>query len=314
MAKKIPTIGCLIPLVFLMLLNQLSHVNFVQAQSSEGAMQVMPAFQEITLNENTQVATASMQLTNTSKQEQQFGITPIDIQQFDSNGQVILADKPLTGQNFALASFITLALDKVTVPKESSITVPLIITNAQSMSPGGHYAAIVARLISDSANDQRVLPAVSSFLLVRKIGGEQFHLSLKRSELLDTFRAKLPVETQLTFSNQGNVHVIPRGTILIKDIFGTLVAKSTINENSLYVFPGTERSVTQKITYLKPIFLIMPLSITITGSSQPGEIPYQQSGWLLYINPLSGVIVLVIGGFVSYRVVSARRKKNHVVQ
>lgn len=281
----------------------------VQAQSSEGVIRVVPAFQEITLDETTQVATASIQITNTSTTEQQFGISPVDIQQFDSNGQVILAEKPLTGQNFALASFIKLTADKITIPKQSSIVVPLIITNTQSLSPGGHYTAIVARLISATGNDQQILPAVSSFLLVRKVGGEQFHLSLKESPLLNTFSAKLPRETTLTFSNQGNVHVIPRGTIVIKDYFGREVGKSIINENSLYVFPGTERVVTQKIQYSQSLFVFAPLSITITGTSQPGSIPYQQSGWFFYINPFGSALVLIIFGLLGYAMKKTLRKK-----
>jgi hypothetical protein len=179
------------------------------------------------------------------------------------------------------------------------------------MSPGGHYAAVVARLISDSSSDQRVLPAVSSFLLVRKIGGEQLHLSLKKSPLFEVISTKLPQETALTFSNQGNTHIIPRGSIVIKDFFGTVVAKATINENSLYIFPGTERSVSQKITYLKPILLPMPLFITITGSSQPGAIPYQQSGWFFYISPVSLVVVFVLISFGVFRAfIAFKRKKS----
>lgn len=279
-----------------------------QAQTIQGAIQVMPAFQEITLTEATPVATASIQLSNTSQLDQQFGITPIDIQQFDANGQIILADKPLVNQNTAFARFITTTPDKITVPKLSTVTIPLTITNAQSLSPGGHYAAIVARLISETGSDQRILPAVSSFLLVRKVGGEQFHLSLKRNSLLDSITTSLPKETLLTFSNQGNVHVIPRGTLMLKDFFGNLVAKSTINENSLYVFPGTERELTQKITYLRPVWFPMFLTITITGSSQPGEVTFQQSGWLLYCNPISLAIILGVLSFGGWHLMQTRRQ------
>jgi hypothetical protein len=269
----------------------------VLAQANTGMIQIVPTFQEVVINAATEATTSAITITNNSDSNQEFEISPIDIRQFDDDGRIALADKPLTGEKYALASFITVGSNSISVPSKSSITVPLTITNTPSLSPGGHYAAIVVRLIDTSKNNQIVLPAVSSFMLVRKEGGEQYHLSLQKTDILDTYGLNIPDQTSLHFSNQGNTHVIPRGNIVFKDIFKHIVSKSTINENSLYVFPGTERILNQPLTKITSYWPVSLLFVEINGSSQPGDIPFSQSGWYVSFNPVSlaALVALMIG-------------------
>jgi hypothetical protein len=270
------------------------------AQTTTGSIQIEPAFQEIVLLESQATASATIHITNTSQNPLEFELQPISIQQFDTNGTIILADKPVTGADASLASFITLPEKIVSVAAASSQVIPVQVTNSQSLGAGGHYAAIVARLTTTASSDQVVLPAVSSFILVRKQGGERYNLSIVGSPLQTSFFwTKLPSHLPLLFSNQGNAHVIPRGTIEVTDPFNRLVAKSIINENSLYVFPSTQREINQDLVGLKPILPISLLQLSLVGSTQPGSIQYQQSAWIIYLNPWGiGIIGLAVASIV----------------
>lgn len=307
--KPLATILTVISCFWLISISFLSTPRLVAAQSASGSIQIEPAFQEITLAEGQATASAQIKITNSSQTEQLFDISAISIQQFDNDGNIILANKPQDGVNITLASFITVPETLITIPQQTSTIVPITITNSQSLGSGGHYAALVARLSGQSSNDQVVLPAISSFLLVRKEGGEQYHISLIRSSFQNQFWwNKVPEEVELTFTNQGNTHLIPRGTIEIRDPFKRLIAKSIINENSLYVFPNTQRRIVQKIMPVSRPLPFSLLKVQISGTTQPGEVPFQQSSWIVSVNVLglgigfiSSILIFFIIRFICHR-------------
>ncbi len=306
---RLSRVYLLTPLLVLSLFVVSSRV--ISAQSIGGAMQIEPTFQEVIIHESTESAEVVIKLTNTTDIDQEFEVLPVDILQFDSDGRVILADKPLTDHGFSLASFIRLTSDQVSIPRQSSVSIPLTIVNAQTLSPGGHYASIVIRLRSALSENQVLLPAVSTFILVRKEGGERYHLSLKKSELLDAIGNGIPAKTELVFSNQGNTHVVPRGSIEIKDFLGRVVAKSIVNESSLYVFPGTERILQQELSQVQWYLPLSLMFVQIQGTSQPGNVAFSQVGWYISIQPLGCILVaiLILASILFYRLV--RRKKKH---
>lgn len=275
-------------------------VESAVAQSAAGAIQIEPAFQEVELTESTGTASAQIKISNTSFTQQTFELSAVDIQQFDNDGRIILADKPVSGANFSLSSFITIPQTEVTIQPQSSADIPVLVTNSQSLGAGGHYAAVVARLSAETTSDQVVLPAVSSFILVRKQGGEQYNLSLVDSSLNSMFWwHTLPDKLALQFSNQGNSHVIPRGTIDITDQFNRLIIKGIINENSLYIFPNTQRSIEQSLQTVSPVLPISLLHVQFDGTTQPGSVAFHQSFWMVYfdikgVGILVGVMILLI--------------------
>ena len=53
---------------------------------------------------------------------------------------------------------------------------------------------------------------------------------------------RLPSSLSLSFSNEGNVHVVPRGAVLIKNSAHKTVAKGIINPESSLILPGHKRT------------------------------------------------------------------------
>jgi len=292
----------------------------VSAQSATGVIRLEPAFQEITLTEKEATVSGEVKITNTSQKLQEFDLSAIEIQQFDANGSIVLSDKTQVKTDSQVADFITLPQTKVKVLPNSTTIVPILITNAQNLSPGGHYIALVARLADGSEKDQVVLPAISAFFLIRKTGGELYHLSLIDSNLQTSiWWQKLPTIISLRFTNQGNTHLIPRGIITVTDQFQRLVAKSVINENSLYVFPETERPILQKLETTQSLLPISLFQVEVIGTTQPGSIPFQEKNWIFFFNPLGfGLIFSIISfsifffrrGFQNYQKMKSSKKLN----
>ena len=269
----------------------------VHAQTTVDAIQVEPIYQELTIEDGVASISGQLQLTNATAVDQNFEVFAVDIKQFDANGQVVLADKPISGTQFSLAQFISLPTPNYTAKSGEKISIPFFIRDSTELSPGGHYAVLVARLTTQAAavGTQQVLPAISSFVLVRKVGGELYNVSLKQLSFASrSLLFQVPTSTQLHLSNQGNTHIIPRGTVEFHDLFGRITHRGIINENSVFVFPGTERELTVPIRKLKQAWPFMLYTVHVTGRADPGNAQFSQSASLVILDPFFLVLVLVI--------------------
>lgn len=285
-----------------------------EAQTTSNLLQVAPAFQEVIIDDTQASVSATLQLSNTSSVDQTFQFYPLEIKQFDAEGRVVLADKPLSNNDYSLASFVVFEQTEWLVPTGQTVVIPFTVTNAPRLSPGGHYAALVARLKSNSPERQQVLPAISSFVLIRKVGGELYHLSLSSVSLAEQLvRWSLPKQVPLTFSNQGNIHVVPRGTVTLTDLFGRVVYEGAINVESLFVFPGSQRTLTASLKPVQFAWPIMWYRGAIAARSEPGSVPVSQTFEVLVIQPwlpiLFGAIVITCLG-VGWRRRSRLRNKS----
>lgn len=286
----------------------------VRAESNNG-IEVSPAFQEVILPATAATAAGQISVTNRTAQDQVFTLFALDIRQFDSEGRVVFTDRPLSGQSFTLADFIQVS-SQAAVPAGRSQVIPFSIRNSADLQPGGHYSALIVRGQASAANTQKeVLPAVSSFILVRKEGGERYQLSLLEHLFLSrTVLWRLPNQVTLTFSNQGNVHQIPRGTVTVTDVFGRLTQKGIINENSLYVFPGSQRPLPVTLSATTWSWPVMIYRVSITVTAPPSEQQLNSQTMVVVIQPgiiLGLLTVTLLTLLAMRRRLNSKRRKTH---
>ena len=142
-----------------------------------------------------------------------------------------------------------------------------------------------------------------SLLLVTKQGGDHYALKLSGIEQNGNW-LHLPDDIKLHFQNPGNVHVTPRGRVLLKNPAGIIVSQGIINSESAYVLPASFRDLYVR---LQPVGHALPL---------PGvyhtEVQYRYDGLnrtaskqyaVRFVNlPLYvGIGALMVGGVVLYR-------------
>lgn len=233
----------------------ISPHSFLQAADEQGGLTISPAFQEITLEEKDTAKSFSVSLTNDSTVPMTLRLFLYDFGSLDDSGGVaFLGASNDLAKKYALASWMKVEGDSLLLGPNESKEVSVVIENNTMLSPGGHYGALmfqVENTASDvtnaSQNDVSVQQMFSSLVFVKKVGGEIYNLELNTQTYRNLF-LRFQERLDLSFRNAGNVHLVPRGIVRVKDPLGRVVAKGIINQESVIILPETLRSYPIQLT------------------------------------------------------------------
>lgn len=231
----------------------------VRAESGKG-LSISPMFQEIILENNEKEKVFEVSIANTTEAMTTLRLSVLDFGSLDESGGVaFLGASHDLEKKYALASFMQPEKDVVTLSPGEIQKVRITIENRDSLSPGGHYAALILKSgddipRTDSEKHIALNQVFSVLVFVKKVGGEIYDLSFTSSEYRKNI-VMLPEAIKLRFQNAGNVHVIPRGIVTITDPLGRVVEKGIINPESGIIMPETFRIYPVVISMLDRAFV-----------------------------------------------------------
>jgi hypothetical protein len=257
-----------------------------RAEAQKGALTIAPAMVEVVLSENETEETVEFSLINNSSDSVLLDIYPVNFRSKGDYGQI--GFDRIGTYDFPLVSYVTFQEKTVEILPQQIRKISAVIQNRQDLSPGGHYVALIAQLskLDGSSSASELYPALSSLILIRKEGGEQFNLSMKDTNFpRGMFALFYPVEITLLFQNEGNVHVVPYGRVEVRDIFGRLIRKGTINTSSLNVMPSSRRYIAVD---MKESSWSLPLSINfleVKGRDSLNKTNFLFRETYVHINP-----------------------------
>ncbi len=231
--------------LFILFFGFVMPVFSVCAESGKG-ISISPMFQEITLESSEKEKSFVVSVSNTTDAMMTLRLSVLDFGSLDESGGVaFLGASNDLEKKYALASFVRPERDVMTLSPGEIQKVRITIENRDSLSPGGHYAALILKagedaLRTDSEKQIALNQVFSVLVFVKKVGGEMYNLSLSSQEYKKSI-VMLPEALKLRFQNAGNVHVIPRGIVTITDPLGRVVEKGIINPESGIIMPETLR-------------------------------------------------------------------------
>lgn len=172
-----------------------------------------------------EVWTSSLKIVNVNSYDLALRAKAMDFEAKDEEGGSAFIPASLQRDpNYSLAQWIEIPRDSIFVPREKSVELPFTISIPEAAEPGGHYAAILVGAEPSSEAKSGANVFVSSYvssLILLKIAGE-----VRESGIIREFSAsrrwydKPNVLLTLRFGNTGNVHLQPRGEIIISDARG----------------------------------------------------------------------------------------------
>lgn len=220
------------------------HAQDTFAQSPGRAISVVPPKFELFANPG-DIITEKIRVKNNSSTVETYAVIIEDFSSTGESGQVVLEEEGADAQ-YSLTEWIeTSSTDIVLQPGEEqaftfNINVP------KDAEPGGHYASILFQSVNDPSIAQNtsataVSQRIGNLVLLRVSG------NIEENAAIETFEAPArsqsgPVDFTLRVKNDGNVHIRPKGTIIITNLFGQKVDEIPLEGAN--VLPGATRLMT----------------------------------------------------------------------
>jgi hypothetical protein len=242
------------------------------AATSPAGITLSPFEQSITIQPGDVAKSFQLSLTNHTKSLQEITLSVRDFGSLNQTGGIALQGSNAYTKKYGLTEWMGLEQSVVDLNAGETAQVLVTINNQPSLSPGGHYGAIIASVNSlnqPPANNVVINQQLVALVLVNKVGGERYGLKLT-DETNSGNWFHLPSHVTLTFQNPGNVQVVPRGLVKLVSPTGTVVARGIINTGSAFVLPETFRQ--------------FPVTLTKVGSAHPWpglyhlEVDYRYDG------------------------------------
>jgi hypothetical protein len=217
----------------------------------------------------------------------------------ETAGLLVPTDKVDTN----LAAVTAISETDVLVPAHQTHTVQVQIRNLSSLSPGGHYATIVLTALNSKGKNLSLQAAISLSLFAVKVDGAKQNLAIVSSGT-NGWLLHAPSSTRITFTNKGNIHVVPRGSISVYGGSERLVGRGIINSQSLPMLPGTVLTVQVPVVRLARIWTPQKLTTVIAYHPDSSETIETVEKSQYYIPPIYLLLLPLLYGL--YKVVARR--------
>jgi hypothetical protein len=273
----------------------------------KGGITISPAFQQITLGQNDTEKSFDFAVTNNTSEPYELALASVDFGSLDESGGVLFigqSDKSLD-YKYGLSQDITLQQDRVVVEPKATTKIPVTITNKESMTPGGHYGAILVTPTSAGEGSRKVEvnQVISSLLFVTKQGGAIYQLGLQSFQL-KTHLFSSPSDVDVRFQNAGNVHIIPRGLITITDPRGRIVKRGYVNDGSGIMLPETFRKFNVPLKSLTPAWWPGIYHMTLTYHFDGETVEHTKELTFTYVNGWYIVAIMAIFAVIILAIIS----------
>ncbi len=282
----------------------LAQTEQVFEQKNTEKVTLEPALQEVVI-ENEPRTTVPIVLENTSSVEQRFNLRVVDFGSLDESGGVAFLGSG-DPREYEAAKWMEIPVTDILVAPQSKTRVDVTIKNDDTFSPGGHYGAVLFENdtpATDSGDETRIAvrQVFSALVYVRKVGGEVFSFRLEGKEYRKQLW-RLPETVNLRFTNEGNVHVIPRGTVRISDPLGRTIKKATINQSSGLVLPNTSRRFDERFVALASAWLPGKYSLRVEYRYD-GKDTFEVSGEKYWYWPpvTTGILIVILSVFLTLK-------------
>lgn len=270
---------------------------------------ISPAFQMVTIADDATQQPVSFKITNNRSTAENLSLSAADFNSLNESGGLFFVGTNPTAlqKKYGLAKWFSLPQKTLIIQPHQTQTINAQILNLPDLAAGGHYGALMISLNDNSKKTGQVglQPIASSLLFVTKPQGATHKLGLS-DVTLNRSLFKLPSKVDLRFHNDGNTHVVPRGTVTLSTSNGQVISRGVINQNSNIILPETYRKYDVTLKNVSSAYIpkryTLNVSFRFDGIDQFRQ--YQTS--FLYVPMVSLVTIFVLlaalaSGYLLYR-------------
>jgi hypothetical protein len=245
----------------------------------------------------------SLKIVNNNPFELTVYATPVNFEPRGERGYgSFLPVAPTESNGVTLAEWMTVPAESIVIPKESSVALPVSIRVPADAAPGGHYAAImVGTRPPERDGSLRITTSqiITSLFFVRIAGDVVEHGEVRTFRGVHYVTGKPEMAFELRFENKGNVHLLPRGEIVIKNMWGKERGIIPINQDGNFgnVLPESIRQFDFSWTGEASMFDIGRYKAELTlgyGTEEKKFTTRATAFWVIPVKPLLIFVVSIV--------------------
>jgi len=152
---------------------------------------------------------------------------------------------------YSLKDFIIPEIKEFSLEFGEKITIPVTVSVPSNAEPKGYYGALIVsnnpeKLEGENSKETegktRIISRIGSLFLLRISGEGIEEGNIEDFKIIgpaQMFYSQRPSGFEIAYKNTGNVHLVPYGTITIKNIFGQVI--NTLPVDAYFVLPDSTR-------------------------------------------------------------------------
>lgn len=234
-------------LTFFFVISLLVTNKTVRAENNPKGITVSPSITRLDFSKDS--TQTIITYTNTTDKTIDLELSAQDFTELEEGFRVkFLDEKNTENYKYGLSSWINFEKTTLTLQPNETKNIKIFI-DENELSPGTHYASIIAKLKNNSTDEEvPIRGALASLLFVRPTEGKKIiEGSVNNFQIIQKYLS-FPKQILIKFHNAGNVELVPYGRIEIKSKKGNLVAKGILNEGSLLTLPESIRKYETLLT------------------------------------------------------------------
>lgn len=275
---------------------------------------ISPFLQQVKIGADEPTKDFFVTIKNDSTEIREIKLSVLDFGSLNDSGGLAFAGANANEliKKYGLSNWLQLSTGSLTLGAGETAKITATIINDVTMQPGGHYGSIIASIDGQNigqGNQISINQKLSALVFVNKQGGEKYDLSLKGVGFSRNI-FKLPNKAELNFTNAGNTHLVPRGTLQLVDGKNHLIASGVINEESAIVLPEAKRRIIAELDRQgSPSFWPARYRLRVDYRYDGIEKFARKEVSLLYINPIGLLIAFSVVGLTFYIIKQRRSAK-----
>lgn len=221
----------------------LPHQLWAQEANDAITLSISPQLLEITANPG-EVVTNTFRLTNASSETVSIKTTPKNFTPLGEEGAVDLTEDRT---NFSLAEWITVSPEEVLLTGSKTQDFVVTIDVPSNVEPGSHFGSVVFQTVPPEDEEAVALVSqeIAPVILVKVAGDITETAEIAEFTASKSFWSnESSVSLVSRVKNTGTAHFKPTGQIVIKNMFGSEVAKFELDKRN--VLPESIRQFTNE--------------------------------------------------------------------
>ncbi len=182
-----------------------------------------------------------LKIINDSDEAITFHVTIVDFIVEDTQGTPVLLPDNTLSKKYSAASWLGITPQAFTIQPHKFQELNYYLQVPKDARPGGHYAAVVYKAENQLGVDGTGAGVNTQAGTLFEIGvnGPINEKSIVSKFFANGFQEYGPVSIKTQIKNLGDLHVTPKGTVVVTDSFGKKVGTQELHKNN--IFPETAR-------------------------------------------------------------------------